>query len=93
MNDRFVVLALPHARSFWFRELQRWATAGALDVELLACVSVEEALARLASDRPYSALVVDVDRIGVDRDLVDRAHACRCAVIFVGPPRPGRDWR
>jgi MinD-like ATPase involved in chromosome partitioning or flagellar assembly len=93
MNDRFVVLALPHARSAWFHELQRWATAGALPVEVVACVSVEEALARLAGDRPYSALVVDVDRLGVDRDLVDRAHDCGCAVLFVGPPRPGRDWR
>lgn len=93
VNERFVVLALPHARSVWFRELQRWATAGALAVELVACVSVEEALARLAGDRPFSALVVDVDRLGVDRDLVDRAHNCGCAVLFVGPPRPGRDWR
>lgn len=93
VNERFVVLALPHARSVWFRELQRWATAGALAVELVACVSVEEALARLAGDRPFSALVVDVDRLGVDRDLVDRAHDCGCAVLFVGPPRPGRDWR
>jgi hypothetical protein len=90
--ERFVVLGLAHARSPWFREVARWATAAALPVEFLKCVSVEEVRARLASGRTFSALLVDGGLAGVDRDLTDSARAAGCAVLVVDDGRARRDW-
>ena len=58
-GERFVVLGLAPARAAWFRSVGVWATSGALPAEFLKCVSAEEVRARLASGRPFSALVAD----------------------------------
>jgi hypothetical protein len=83
MADRWVVLGLAPARSAWFGQLARWATAGTVPVELLRCQSAEELRARLAGPRPVSAALVDAAVSGLDRDLVAGGPA-RCPVLVVG---------
>ena len=93
MADRFVVLGLAQARSQWFRSVAQWATTASLPVDFLMNVSVEEVRARLASGRPFSALLVDGGLPSVDRDLIDVGRAAGCAVIVVDDARVDRDWR
>ena len=92
-GERYVVLGLAHARSGWFRDVARWATSGSLPVDFLKCVSVEEVLARLRSNRPFSALLVDGSLAGVDRDLCDAAADAGSAVLVVEDGRVARDWQ
>jgi hypothetical protein len=90
--ERFVVLGLAPARSEWFRAVAQWATSGALAAEFVKCVSAEEVRARLATGRPFSALVADAALPAVDRDLVAAARAAGCAVLVVDDGRATRDW-
>ncbi len=92
-GERFVVLGLAPARAAWFRSVGVWATSGALPAEFLKCVSAEEVRARLASGRPFSALVADAGLPAVDRDLLAAANAADCAVLVVDDGRATRDWR
>jgi len=91
-GERFVVLGLAPPRAAWFRSVGVWATSGALPAEFLKCVSAEEARARLASGRPFSALVADAGLPSVDRDLLAAATAADCAVLVVDDGRATRDW-
>lgn len=91
-GERYVALGLAHARSGWFSELARWSTSAAIPVEFVKCVTIEEVRARLASGRAFSALLVDGGLPGVDRDLVDEALACGCAVVVIDDGRVRRDW-
>jgi hypothetical protein len=91
-GDRYVALGLAHARSTWFREVGRWSTSAALPLEFVRCVTVEEVRARLRTGRPFSAFLVDGGVPGFDRDLVDEAKSCGCAVIVVDDGRSRRDW-
>lgn len=81
--DRFVVLGLAHARAGWFRSVARWADSGTIPAEFVKCVSVEELRARLASGRPFSAVLVDAALPALDRDLVHTARTAGCAAIAV----------
>ncbi len=91
-GERFVVLGLAPPRAAWFRSVGVWATSGALPAEFLKCVSAEEVRARLASGRPFSALVADAGLPTVDRDLLAAAVAADCAVLVVDDGRATRDW-
>jgi MinD-like ATPase involved in chromosome partitioning or flagellar assembly len=92
--DRYVVVGLAHARASWSGDVARWATAGAVPVEYLPCVSVEELRARLASGRPISAVLLDGGVPGIDRDVVDVASRARsgAAVLVVDDGLVARDW-
>lgn len=92
LADRYVVAGLAPARSAWFAELARAATSGALPVEFVKCISVDELHTRLASGRTYSAVLVDAAVHELDRDLVDAARAAGCAVVVVDDERTRRDW-
>lgn len=92
-GERYVVLGLAPARAAWFRSVGSWANSGALAAEFVKCLSAEEVGARLASGRPYSALVADGCLPSLDRDLVARAAAAGCAVLVVDDRRVDRDWR
>jgi len=81
VSERFVVLGLARARSPWFGTVSQWATAAAVPVEFVKCVSVEEVRARLSSGRVFSAVLIDGHF--VDRDLVDQAHSSGVAVVVV----------
>src|SRR4051812_18903929 len=91
-GDRYVALGLARVRSNWFTEVGRWSTSAALPLEFLKCVTIEEVRARLRTGRPFSALLVDGSVPGFDRDLVDEAKSCSCAVIVVDAGRSRRDW-
>jgi hypothetical protein len=91
-GERYVVLGLAPARAAWFRAVGSWANSGALPAEFVKCLSAEEVAARLASGRPFSALVADGCLPAVDRDLVARATASGCAVLVVDDRRVNRDW-
>ncbi|MGH9278744.1 MAG: hypothetical protein ACRD12_11670 [Acidimicrobiales bacterium] len=91
-GERYVVLGLAPARAGWFRSVGGWANSGALPAEFVKCLSAEEVGARLASGRPFSALVADGCLPAVDRDLVARAAAAGCAVLVVDDKRVPRDW-
>jgi cellulose biosynthesis protein BcsQ len=91
-TTRFALLGLAHARSAWFAELSRWATAGTLPVDFVKCVSPTEIQAHLATGRVWSALVVDSGLVGLDRELFSQAAAVGCAVLVVDDGRVPRDW-
>ncbi len=91
-SERYVVLGLARPRAGWFQDLTRWATTAALPVEFVKCLSPEEARARLASGRRWSALLLDASVHGVDRDLIDAARSEGSAVVVVADPRIDRPW-
>ena len=91
-GERYVVLGLASARSAWFSDLARLATAGAVPIEFVKSVGAEETRVRLTSGRPFSALLVDGGLPSVDRDLLDEARRCGAAVFVVADPRVIRDW-
>jgi MinD-like ATPase involved in chromosome partitioning or flagellar assembly len=92
MRERYVLLGLARPRADWFRRVGQWATSAVIPAEFVRCVSGEELRTRLASPRPFSALLVDGDLPGLDRDLVSQATARGCAVLVVGADG-ARDWR
>lgn len=91
-TERYVTLGLARVRSAWFSEVARWATSGQLAMDFVKTVSAEEVRARLASGRPFSALLVDGAVPGLDRDLLEAARDHGCAPIVVTDGH-GRDWR
>lgn len=91
-SERYVVLGLALPRSDWFRATAQWANSGAIPAEFVKCVSGEEVRARLASGRPFSALLVDAGLPALDRDLVDAARAAGCVTIAVDDRRGRSDW-
>lgn len=91
-SPRFVVLGLALARSAWFRSVAQWSNSVSIPLELVKCMSALEVRAHLASGRPFSAMLVDGAAPGFERDLVDLARSCGCAVIVVDDLRVTRDW-
>lgn len=90
--ERFVVLGVAHVRSAWFATVSQWATAAAVPVDFVKCMSLDEVRARLGSGRPFSALVVDAGVPGVDRDLVDLAAQIGCVTVLVDDGSLRGDW-
>jgi hypothetical protein len=91
-GSRYVVLGLASVRSAWFRDVAQWANSSSIPAEFVKCVSAEEIRARLASGRPFSALLVDSTVPSLDRDLVETTQQAGCAAIVVEDRRGGRDW-
>lgn len=91
-HDRYVVMGLASVRSPWFREVGRWATAAAIPVDFVKCVSTEEVRARLGGGRPFSCLLLDSGLPGIDRDLIDLALESGAAVLVVDDGHHRRDW-
>ena len=90
MSPRFAVLGLATVRSVWPREVTGWAMSGALPIDFAKCVSADEVRARLRSGRTQSAVLVDANALGVDRDLFAVVHEFGAAVIVVGSDE--RNW-
>jgi hypothetical protein len=80
--ERFVIAAIGGHRAPWFRELPRLATAGALPIDVLPCVSRAELESHLASGRKLSVVMLSASSTVLDRDLLDSA-ARRGAAVFV----------
>lgn len=90
MSGRLSVLAVAGARSAWSGAVARWAASAVLPVDVVRCVSIGEVRARLATGRPWSALLADATLHGVDRDLVAAADGAGCPTILVDEAS-GRD--
>jgi hypothetical protein len=82
-TERYVLLGLAPARAPWFQALAQWSTSATIAADFVKCVSAEEVRVRLTSGRPHSALLVDADAPGLDRDLVDVANQSFTPVILV----------
>lgn len=91
-SERFVALGMANARSAWFSDLARWSTSAMIPIEFVKCVTLDEVRGRLASGRPFSALLLDGGVPGIDRDLVDEARTRDCAVIVIDNAHVNRDW-
>lgn len=91
-SEQFVVLGLARPRTPWFADVGQWATAAELPIEFVRCVSADEIRARIGSGRSYSALLLDEDSPGVDRDLLALAAESGCASFIVIGPNPRRRW-
>ena len=92
MSERYVVLGLARPRAGWFTDVTRWASTAALPIEFVKCLAPDEARARLASGRRWSAFLVDAAAPGVDRDLLDAARAVGAAPLVISDPRVDRPW-
>ncbi|HZT64441.1 MAG TPA: hypothetical protein VFA11_01490 [Acidimicrobiales bacterium] len=90
MAERYVVLGLARPRAEWFTQLAQWATGGSLPVEFVKCLTAEELHARLQSNRPYSAVLLDETLPIVDRDLVAVGQSAGCAVVLVASGEASR---
>ena len=91
-NEHFVVLGVARPRTSWLGDVGRWANSSMLPIEVIRCVSVDEARSRLHSDRRYSALLLGEDCAGVDRDIIETARDARCAPIVITDTTAHRDW-
>jgi MinD-like ATPase involved in chromosome partitioning or flagellar assembly len=91
-GERYVAQGLATARSTRFTNVARWATVGSIPLEFVKCINVEELRARLASGRPFSAVLVDAATGDVDRDLLDLASTQGASAIVIDDRRGGRDW-
>ena len=89
-SERYVLLGLARARAPWFSDVARWATSGAVAVDFVKAVSLDEVRARLGSGRRFSALLLDGGVPSIDRDLVELVAQQGCALVIVGGPQ--RDW-
>ncbi len=85
MTERFVVLGLAGARASWFRSVARWSTEAVLPIEFVKCLTIDEVRSRLRSGRVHSALLLDGQVRGIDRDLLEHASDTGCAVVMVDP--------
>jgi MinD-like ATPase involved in chromosome partitioning or flagellar assembly len=91
MADRFVVLGLAPARADWFHTVGRWAASAVIPAEFVRCVSLDELRLRLGSGRAFSAVLLDGETHGIDRDLLDTAADLGVAVLVVDDVRR-REW-
>lgn len=87
-RERYVLLGVAPARAPWFTEVGRWATSAAIPAEFIRCVSIAELRARLASGRRFSALLLDGQLSGVDRDVLAAAAEREVPVIVVDARGP-----
>lgn len=92
-SDRFVLLGLARPRAPWFAAVSRWATTATIPAEFVKCVSGEELRARLASGRPWSAVLLDGTMPAVDRDLIAAARDAGCPAIVVDEREGAQRWR
>ncbi len=61
-------------------------------MEFGKCVSPEELRTRLASNRTFSAVLVDASLPALDRDLIDTARQAGCAVVVVEEHPSRHQW-
>ncbi|MEX1177433.1 MAG: hypothetical protein WEB09_03135 [Nitriliruptor sp.] len=87
-NERYVLLGVATPRARWFREVGQWAQSAAIPAEFVRCVSLAEMRARLASGRPFSAVLIDGQLGGLDRDVVAAAATHGCPVIIIDDRGP-----
>lgn len=91
-STRYVLLVLGSGRTGWDRMVTGWADSSTIAAEVDACVSHDEAMAKLRSGRRYSAALFDSSLPALDRDLLGAAASAACAPMVVQSPGGARDW-
>jgi Mrp family chromosome partitioning ATPase len=91
-GGQYVVLGMARPQAPWFSDVARWANSGALPVDFVKVLSLEELCARLRSGRVFSALLIDAGVSGCDRDLFDLARGAGCAVVVIDDRPARRPW-
>jgi MinD-like ATPase involved in chromosome partitioning or flagellar assembly len=92
MSERHAIAALAHPRAQWPTTLARWATSGAVPVELLTCLSSDELTAAFAAGRRLSAVLLDGASSRVDEHLVSEIRDCGAVPIGVHALDVPKDW-
>ncbi len=93
MSDaRYVIAGLARARAAWFTDLSQWSNAGTVPAEFVKCVGQDDLFNRMASSRPFSAVLLDGGLPGIDRDVLARCAASGAMVIVVEDVRTHIDW-
>lgn len=93
MAEQFVVAGLARARVEWFRAVASWSMSGALPIEFVGCLSVEELRALADGGRVLSAALLDAGVPRIDRDLVAHLVERGIAPVFVESAGVRRQWR
>lgn len=93
MSERHTIAALAHPRAQWPTTVARWATSGAVPVELLTCLSSDELTAAFASGRRLSAVLLDGASSRVDEHLVAEIQDCGAVPIGVHALDVPTDWQ
>lgn len=91
-GSRYVLAGVARPRSAWFAEVSQWANAAAIPAEFVKCIGADELRARITSGRPFSAILLDGDLPGVDRDLLAVARDAGIASIVVADARHSPRW-
>lgn len=89
---RYVLAGVARPRSAWFAEVSQWANTAAIPAEFVKCIGVDELRARITSGRPFSAVLLDADLPGVDRDLLAVARDAGIAPLVIADPRTSARW-
>lgn len=84
-GERYVVLGLARPRTEWFTRVSHWATSAAVPADFIKCVSAEDLRAKLRSQRPFSAALLDGGLPAVDRDLIATLADAGVVPIVVDP--------
>jgi CO dehydrogenase nickel-insertion accessory protein CooC1 len=92
MSERHAIAALAHPRAQWPTTVARWATSGAVPVELLTCLSSDELNAAVASGRRLSAVLLDGASNRVDEHLIAAIQGCGAVPIGVHALDVSTDW-
>lgn len=91
MTDPYIIAAVALPRSDWLSRVGRWASSGALPIELTRCLSTVELSTLMASGKRLSAVLIDPTVPGADRDLIDAAQQLQIPTIAVTTRRTQRD--
>lgn len=92
MSGRHAIAALAHPRAQWPTSVARWATSGAVPVELLTCLSPDELTALFASGRRLSAVLLDGASSRVDQQLVAEIRRSGAEPVGVQAVERSTDW-
>lgn len=92
MSERHAIAALAHPRARWPTSVARWATSGAVPVDLLTCLSADELTAVFASGRHLSAVLLDGASSRVDQHLIEAIQRCGSVPVGVQAPDVPTDW-
>ncbi|MBT3248961.1 MAG: hypothetical protein HN361_08945 [Actinobacteria bacterium] len=92
-GQRYVLLGLASGAPGWMTKVQPVLDTGQPAGEFLPCAGIADLTNRLASGRPFSALLIDHRTVGLDRELIQRSHAAHCPVIVVGKETDAGRWK
>ncbi len=97
---RWTALGLGPPRAAWLRRVTEWSVSGAIRLDFIKCVSVEEVTGRLAvvsnpgsqeGDPLPLGLIIDASLLQRHTELIDAVRAARAVLIMVGAATDAAD--